>query len=68
MLLFVRLAEGSSAIARLPGQLGVSSMTAVDDELARRLHLWAQIKTSDLDDADPGRPRSLLVYGGAQGI
>jgi hypothetical protein len=46
----------------------IPSMTALDDELARRLSLWAQVSAAYPANADPGTLRSLLVYGGAQGI
>jgi hypothetical protein len=39
-----------------------------DDELQRRLHLWAQIGAAGANNIDPNALRSMLVYGGAQGI
>jgi hypothetical protein len=41
-------------------------MTAIDDERARRLHLWQQIAAADIVNIEPETLRSLLIYGGAQ--
>jgi putative restriction endonuclease len=43
-------------------------MTTTSDELARRLQLWTTIRDPDPDNVDPSVLRSMLVYGGAQGI
>jgi len=42
-------------------------MPNTGDELQRRLNLWAQI-SADADNMEPNTLRSLLIYGGAQGI
>jgi putative restriction endonuclease len=43
-------------------------MTIIGDELSRRLHLWTQISAADARNVEPSELRSLLIYGGAQGI
>jgi hypothetical protein len=43
-------------------------MASTGDELQRRLHLWAQVCAVDANSIEPSALRSMLVYGGAQGI
>ena len=43
-------------------------MVNIGDELERRLQLWAQIRAADATDIEPNMLRSMMVYGGAQGI
>src|SRR5215471_2336484 len=40
----------------------------VDEERARRYQLWNQLVEGDVGNVEPGTLRSMLVYGGAQGI